>query len=321
MKQPPDSIFYTYGKFDRDVLMEIRRETYGEDLNQFSWITAEELRGFLGELRLTADSHLLDVACGSGGPALFIARTIGCWVTGGDINEAGIATARQSTEARKLQDRVRFQQLDAGETLPFEAGKFDAIISIDAMNHFENRAELLRDWWRVLLPGGRFLFTDATIVTGTLSRDELFARSSSMGHFLFTPAGAHEKLIQEAGFDDLHVEDVTDTIAKVTKRWHDAREKRQAKLLEIETSAEFESLQRMLATAHTLARERRLSRFAYFARKPTESRKNRRLQKQTLLLGRGCCGRDAIKFLHKIVELGDVIINVLVSVLRIEVAG
>ena len=269
MKQPPDSIFYTYGKFDRDVLTEIRRETYGDDLNQFSWITAEELRGFLGELRLTADSHLLDVACGSGGPALFIVKTIGCRVTGVDINEAGIATARQSAEAGQLQDRARFQQIDAGERMPYEAGTFDSIISIDAMNHFTNRAELLRDWWRVLQPGGRFLFTDATIVTGTLSRDELFARSSSMGHFLFTPAGEHERIIQQAGFIELQVRDVTDTIAEVSSRWHDARQKRQTKLLEIETSAEFESLQRMLATAHTLANERRLSRFAYLARKPT----------------------------------------------------
>ena len=265
-----DSIFYSYGKFDRDVLMEIRRETYGEDLNQFSWITADELRGFLRQLRLGDGSHLLDVACGSGGPALFIAQTIGCRVTGVDINEAGVATARQTAEARQLSSRACFQHIDARERLPFEDAALDAIISIDAMNHFANRVELLRDWWRVLRPGGRFLFTDATIVTGTLSRDELFARSSSMGHFLFTPAGEHEKLIQGAAFVDLKVEDVTDTIAMVSKRWHDAREKRQQQLLEIETSAEFETLQKMLAAAHTLAKERRLSRFAYFARKPTE---------------------------------------------------
>ena len=268
MKSSPESIFYTYSKFDRDVLTEIRRETYGEDLNQFSWITAEELRGLLSELRITADAHLLDVACGSGGPALFIAKEIGCRVIGVDINEAGIAAAQQAAEAQRLRDRASFQHIDAGQRLPFEDATFDAIISIDAMNHFGNRAELLRDWWRVLRPGSRFLFSDATIVTGTLSRDELFARSNSMGHFLFTPAGEHERIIQQAGFIELQVRDVTDTIANVSKRWHDARQRRQTELLEIETSAEFESLQRMLAAAHTLANERRLSRFAYLARKP-----------------------------------------------------
>ncbi len=65
-------------------------------------------------------------------------------------------------------------------------------------------------------------------------------------------------------------EDVTDTIAAVSKRWHDAREKRRPQLLEIETSAGFESLQGMLAAAHILASERRLSRFFFLARKPRQ---------------------------------------------------
>jgi cyclopropane fatty-acyl-phospholipid synthase-like methyltransferase len=269
MSPPLESTFYAYGEVSDGVLAEIRRETYGEDLGQFSWITADELRKFFNRLQLTADSHVLDVACGSGGPALFTAQTVGCSVIGIDINQAGIVAVQRMAEARGLQDRVRFQQVDAGGVLPFEDVTFDAIISIDAMNHFANRNELLREWRRVLRPGGRFLFTDATIITGTLSRDEIFARSSSMGHFLFTPRGSHEELIQNAGFVELEVEDVTDTIAMVSKRWHDARERRSSQLLEIETSSEFENLQRMLSAAHSLASEHRLSRFAYLSRKPT----------------------------------------------------
>src|SRR3954469_16265600 len=98
-----------YNKADRTILAEIRRETFGEDIGQFSWITADELRKFCGRLQLTADSHLLDVACGSGGPAMFIAQSTGCRVTGVDINESGIATARQSADVRGLQERVHFK--------------------------------------------------------------------------------------------------------------------------------------------------------------------------------------------------------------------
>lgn len=263
-----DSIFYVYGEFDRSVLAEIRRETYSEDVGQFSWTTADELRKFFARLQLNADCHVLDVACGSGGPALFLADTVGCRVTGVDINESGIGNARRLAEARGVGERVQFKQVDAGGALPFEDSFFDAISSIDAMNHFEKRDALMQEWKRVLRPSGRFLFTDATIVTGILSRDEIFDRSRSMGHFLFTPAGAHEKTIERAGFVDLEIEDVTESIAMVSKRWRDAREKHRAQLLEIETSSEFENLQKMLAAAHKLGHERRLSRFAYFARKP-----------------------------------------------------
>ena len=263
-----DSIFYVYGEFDRGVRAEVRRETYGEDLGQFSWTTADELRKFFTRLQLNADFHVLDVACGSGGPALFLADTVGCRVTGVDINESGIGNSQRLAEARDAGERVHFKQVDAGGALPFEDSFFDAIISIDAMNHFEKRDALIQEWKRVLRPGGRFLFTDATIVTGILSRDEIFDRSRSMGHFLFTPAGAHEKTIECAGFVDLEVEDVTENIALVSKRWHDAREKHHAQLLKIETPSEFQNLQSMLAAAHKLAHERRLSRFAYCARKP-----------------------------------------------------
>src|SRR4051812_25179532 len=96
-----------------------------------------------------------------------------------------------------------------------------------------------------------------------LTRDEILARSSAMGLFIFTPKGAHEHFIAEAGFVDLQVEDVTETIAAVTKRWHDAREKRREELLKTDSASEFGDLQKMLAAAHALASQRRLSRFAF----------------------------------------------------------
>jgi SAM-dependent methyltransferase len=263
------SIFYSvYGDFEQEILAQIRRETYGEDIGQFSWITADEYRRFFHLLDIDAGSDALDVACGSGGPAIFMAQTTGCRVTGIDINEAGINTGNQMAQARRVDDRVRFVHVDASRPLPFPDASFDAIVCIDSINHLYNRAEVLGEWYRVLRPGGRFLFTDAVIVTGMLLRDEILARSSSMGQFIFTPPGVHDRLIEAAGFVDLKVEDVTATIAMVTKNWHDARAARRDHLVKMEGQAGYEDLQRMLATAHTLSSERRLSRFAYRARKP-----------------------------------------------------
>src|SRR5215470_3000696 len=80
-----------YGNFATQALEQVRRETYGEDMGQSSWVTAQEYRRFFDLLGLTANDHVLDVGCGSGGPALFLARERGCQVTGVDVNEAGIA--------------------------------------------------------------------------------------------------------------------------------------------------------------------------------------------------------------------------------------
>jgi SAM-dependent methyltransferase len=262
------SVYSAYGDFEQDILAQIRRETYGEDIGQFSWITADEFRRFFHRLDLHAGSHVLDVACGSGGPAIFMAQTTGCHVTGIDINEGGINTGKQMAQARGVHDRVYFKHIDAGQPLPFEDASFDAIVCIDAINHLYNRAEVLGEWYRVLRPNGRFLFTDAVIVTGMLLRDEILARSSSMGQFIFTPPGVHDRFIEATGFIDLEVEDVTATIATVSKNWHDARANHRDYLLKLESQAEFEDLQQVLAAAHTLSSEHRLSRFAYRARKP-----------------------------------------------------
>jgi SAM-dependent methyltransferase len=263
------TIFYSaYGDFEQEILARVRRETYGEDIGQFGWITADEFRRFFHLLGLDANSDVLDVACGSGGPAIFMAQTTGCRVTGIDVNEAGINTGNQMARARGVHDRVQFKHVDASRPLPFEDASFDAIVCIDAINHLYNRAEVLGEWYRVLRPGGRFLFTDAVIVTGMLLRDEILARSSSMGQFIFTPPGVHDRFIEGAGFIDVEVEDVTATIAAVTKKWYDARAGHRDYLLRIENQADFEALQQMLAAAHTLSSEHRLSRFAYRARKP-----------------------------------------------------
>jgi cyclopropane fatty-acyl-phospholipid synthase-like methyltransferase len=266
--EEPNSFFYSaYSDFEQDVPAQVRRETYGEDIGQFSWITADELRGFFRLLDIGEGSEVLDVACGSGGPAIFMAQTTGCRVTGIDINESGISTARQMAASRGVGERARFEHVDAGQPLPFAEGSFDAIVCIDAMNHLWDRAEVMSEWHRVLRPGGRFLFTDAVIVTGMLLRDEIMARSSSMGQFIFTPPGVHDRFIREAGFTDLQVDDVTATIAQVARNWHDARERHRDDLLQMETQADFDSLQRMLWAAHTLSSEGRLSRLAYGARK------------------------------------------------------
>jgi cyclopropane fatty-acyl-phospholipid synthase-like methyltransferase len=256
-----------YSDFGSDAELAVRREAYGEDLGQSSWLTAAEWLGFADLLGVGAGSEVLEVGSGSGGPAIYLAAARGCRVTGVDLNEHGVRNARSLAESRGLSDQVRFEAVDASRPLPFDEHRFDAVVSNDAMCHIAGRPAVLRDWYRVLKPGGRTLFTDAMVVTGPVTHEEVATRSS-IGYYLFVPPGLNERMLQEAGFELRAVEDVTDNAAEVASRWHDARAHYRAALVSREGEANFEGLQRFLRCVHTLSQERRLSRFAYLAEKP-----------------------------------------------------
>jgi hypothetical protein len=74
-------------------------------------------------------------------------------------------------------------------------------------------------------------------------------------------------LLARAGFEADRREDLTENMAAIAGRWHDARARFRDELLVDEGEATFEGIQRFLAASHILARERRLSRIAYLARR------------------------------------------------------
>jgi cyclopropane fatty-acyl-phospholipid synthase-like methyltransferase len=258
-----------YANFASDVELAVRREAYGEDLGQSSWLTAGEWLAFADQLGVQAGSEVLEVGSGSGGPAVYLAAARQCRVTGVDVNEHGVKNARTLARARGLAGQVRFEAIDASRPLPFADAGFDAIVSNDAMCHIANRGAVLRDWHRILRPGGRALFTDAMVLTGVVSHEELATRSS-IGFYLFVPMGTNESLLREAGFIVRSVQDVSDNAAEVASRWHDARARHQEALVAREGEANFQGLQRFLKCVNTLSVERRLSRYAYLAEKPAE---------------------------------------------------
>jgi SAM-dependent methyltransferase len=267
MTERIDLFYSTYGHFSDPVLDAIRKETFGTDIGQNSWLTVDEYERLLPWLELTAESHALEVASGSGGPALYLARSTGCHVTGIDANESGVANATEMAARSGDSERVRFRVADANASLPFDEDSFDALLCMDSMNHFPDRLAVFREWRRVLRPGGRALFTDPVVVTGPVTNDELALRSS-IGLFLFVPPGVNERLIDEAGFRLVRQEDVTANAALVAGRWHRARQAHRDELLPMEGEERFEGLQRFFQSVHDLTSRRRLSRIVYLVEKP-----------------------------------------------------
>lgn len=253
-----------YGHYDSDVYRQIRIATYGRDLGQTGWATTEESDEIPRTLQLTPSSNVLEIGCGSGRYALQVATSIGCHILGLDLNVPGVHNATQLAAAQNLSTLAKFQIADCSEPLPFGDSSFDAAFSNDVLCHIRGRLALLRGLARVLKPCARFLFSDALIIGGVISHQELATRSS-IGYYLFSPPGENERLLAEAGFRVLQVLDTTANAASIAQRWHDARQARTESLLSIEGPQNFRGLQQFLSTVHTLTAERRLLRLLYIA--------------------------------------------------------
>src|SRR5260221_9418385 len=111
-----------------------------------------ELAGLAG---ITADMSVLDVGSGVGGPARFLAATYGCRVTGVDLSEPFVDAARYLTERTGLSGEVSFQTASAME-LPFDDGRFDAVLLQHVAMNISARARLYREIRRTLKSGARF---------------------------------------------------------------------------------------------------------------------------------------------------------------------
>ncbi len=264
MSETIDLYSNAYTNYESKVHQDVRLETYGQDFGQTSWVTTEESTEIPRLLALNLNSSVLEIGCGSGGYALHLAESMGCRLLGLDISEPGVRNANRIALARGLASRARFEQCDVSKTLPFDDRTFDAVFANDVLCHLPERARVLGEMFRVLKPGGRILFSDALVIGGMISHEEIATRSS-IGFYVYSPPGENERLLERAGFLPIRVTNTTESAARIALQWQQAREKRKSELVALEGDHNFEGLQRFLSCVHRLTAERRLLRYLYVA--------------------------------------------------------
>jgi ubiquinone/menaquinone biosynthesis C-methylase UbiE len=105
--------------------------------------------------KIAPGMRVLDVACGTGEPAISIATQLNGTgeVVGVDISSPSLEVARQRAAERGFAN-VRFEQADAHK-LPLEDNSFDRVTSRLGIMFFADLPNALREMHRVLKPGGR----------------------------------------------------------------------------------------------------------------------------------------------------------------------
>ncbi len=180
------------------------------------WLGDATVR-MLDAARVSAGSHVLDVAAGAGGQSLAAARRIGPsgHVLATDISPTILQyAAKTATEAGLT--NVATRELD-GERLAVDAGTFDAVISRVGLIYFPDQQAALAGMHTALRPGGRI----SAVVYSTADRNGFFSipigiirrraqlpppQAGQPGPFSLGASGVAERALTEAGFRDIGIE-------------------------------------------------------------------------------------------------------------------
>jgi len=178
------------------------------------------IRSLASTVSITAHDEVLDVGCGFGGSSIWLAKNIGCRVTGIDINPREIAFAKQQAQKDGIADRVRFIEMDYREMDRLDATAYSVVWQIETLIYADRR-KFAADVYRRLQPGGRIVVADY------FSRPEPYAPGEKeildrwvigwAGKDLVSGAEFISQLA-DAGFEGLRFEDKSQGVLPSSRR-------------------------------------------------------------------------------------------------------
>ena len=163
---------------------------------------------------IDATSRVLDVGCGNGTNVIWVSRNTGANATGIDLSGVRIANAVASMErVPELAGKIAFEKASATE-LPFAEGAFTHVWSQATIYHVPDKIKVLEEAYRVLEPGGQFIFDDLTKPTPDISES---ARQFVYDRLLFDTDFSFYSYIgalRETGFKVLQARDLSAHLAR-----------------------------------------------------------------------------------------------------------
>jgi ubiquinone/menaquinone biosynthesis C-methylase UbiE len=153
---------------------------------------------FLDQLGFSSSMNILDVGCGLGGPARFVASRYGCRVTGIDLTAEYVETANVLCNWVKLEQCVSLRQGSA-LAMPFAERSFDGAYMLHVGMNIEDKEKLATEVARVLRPHSVFGIYDV-MRTGPGDLDYPVPWATTPALSAVTEPERYRAALQSAGF-------------------------------------------------------------------------------------------------------------------------
>ncbi len=140
------------------IWAEVYGDQYPAGLDTYSYLTNHELDRAFHELALPAGGLLGDLACGRGGPGLWLANRSRARLIGVDVARSALTAARLRARALGMAAVAEFSQGTFGATGLAEAS-LDGVVTFDALLFSPDKRAAVAEMARIIKPGGRVVMT------------------------------------------------------------------------------------------------------------------------------------------------------------------
>lgn len=169
-------------------------------------------------LQCPQGSRVLDAGCGVGHVALYMANRGHYEIEAIDVVQRHIARARKNIKVAKMEDSITARHGDYHHLENFQSGSFDGVYTMETLVHSTNPSMVLKEFMRILKPGGRIALNEYDHDDIDKAPKELAEAMKRVNTLASMPANASfdrdvlRDLLQEAGFQDVQLRDISQHI-------------------------------------------------------------------------------------------------------------
>ena len=167
--------------------------------------------------------YVLDAGCGVGGSSVWLAKNIGCKVTGISLNKEQVRKANLLAAHQQLNDHVSFSVNDYTDT-GFPGQSFNIVWGIESVCYANDKSDFLKEAARLLKSGGKVIIADFFKQDKLKGEDAEIVKGMAHGWAIndFSIPHEFEQKLKENGFNILVNEDASQAIMPSAKRLYKA---------------------------------------------------------------------------------------------------